>query len=76
MNFIALLKSFHVFLQVLLKKIPGLFFKALIHRPESSEITGKFTCLAKKFAFNFEFASNVLPVSLGLLILREAGEIF
>ena len=56
--------------------MPGMLFNDLIHKPESSEITGYFTNLEKKFTFNFEFPLNDLLVSFGLGILREIGEIF
>jgi len=47
-----------------------------MHKPESSEITGKFTYLEKYLAFNLALAKKVFPVSLGLFILSELGEIF
>ena len=47
-----------------------------MHKPESSEITGKFTYLEKYLAFNLALAKKVFPVSLGLFIFNELGEIF
>ena len=47
-----------------------------MHKPESSDITGKFTNFEKKFAFNFELDLNDLPVSFGLLIFNLTGDIF
>ena len=52
------------------EKIPGLLFNSLIHKPESSEITGNFESLEKYFAFSIAFKANVLPVSFGLLKLN------
>ena len=47
-----------------------------MHKPESSDITGYFTYLEKNFTLSFELAMNDLPVSFGLLIFSEIGEIF
>ena len=47
-----------------------------MHKPESSEITGKSTNFEKKLTFNLEFPLNDLLVSFGLGILRETGETF
>ena len=52
MNFIAF-KKLPCFLANLAEKIPGLLFKASMHKPESSEITGKFTYLEKKISLKF-----------------------
>ena len=56
--------------------IPGLLFNDLIHKPESSDITGYLTNFEKKIAFNFEFAEKVFPVSFGIGSFKNAGEIF
>ena len=56
--------------------MPGLLFIALIHRPESSEITGNSTYFEKKFALSFEFEEKVFPVSFGLMIFKDFGDIF
>ena len=39
-------------------------------------MTGKLTYLEKYLTFNLEFEINVLPVSFGLFIFNEIGEIF
>ena len=39
-------------------------------------MTGKSVNSAKYFAFNFAFASKVLPVSFGLFIVSVVGDIF
>ena len=56
--------------------MPGLLFNAFTHNPESSEITGNSTRFEKKATFSSELALNVLPVSFGLLIFKDMGEIF
>ena len=56
--------------------IPGLPFRAFMHRPESSDITGHSTYCEKYLTFNFELEINDLPVSFGLLIFKDCGDIF
>ena len=73
--FIALLKLPYFFAH-LAEYIPGLPFKDLIQRPESSDITGKLVNLEKYFAFSFALSEKLLPVSFGLSIFNNLGEIF
>ena len=58
-SFIAF-KKLPFFLANLADCIPGRFFRTLIQRPESSEITGKFTNLEKKFALAAEKYSEAI----------------
>ena len=74
-DFMALEKP-PFFFASLAEWMPGLLFKALIHKPESSEITGKSTNFEKKLTLSLEFDINVFPVSLGLFIFKVRGDIF
>ena len=56
--------------------MPGLLLSASIHKPESSDIIGKFTYFEKNLTLSLELEIKVLPVSFGLLIFNEIGEIF
>ena len=56
--------------------MPGLLPRALMHKPESSDMTGYFTNFEKNLTFSFELAAKVFPVSLGLLIFNIIGDIF
>ena len=47
-----------------------------MHNPESSDITGKSTNFEKYFTLSLELEINDLPVSLGLLMPNDDGEIF